>query len=201
VSAHVDGTILQDETGKRDAALESLKKRGFEYVVFPYVAPNLRGGMDVYKRMAASFNKIGEKAKSTGLTFCYHNHAFEFQPMDGTTPLQTLLGDTDKNLVSLELDIFWVSVAGHDPVEMLKAHGDRIRLMHLKNKAAGMAVQYNEKVPKEAFKEVGNGSLDIPAVLKAAAKTDVKHYFVEQDQTPGDPIASLRQSYQYLSNV
>jgi sugar phosphate isomerase/epimerase len=74
-----------------------------------------------------------------------------------------------------------------------------VALLHLKDKASGTAVRYNENVPKETFKEVGNGTVDIAAVLVAAKKSGVKNFFVEQDQTPGDPIESLRQSYQYLS--
>ena len=198
VSAHVDGTVLTD-ADKVDGALSGLKEKGFQYVVYPYVAKENRGDLDTYRRLAATFNKIGERAKSAGLTFCYHNHAFEFEPMGGTMPIQIMLDQTDKSLVSLELDIFWVSVAGHDPVMMLKHHGDRVQLLHLKDKAKGFAVQYNETVPKDTFKEVGNGSVDIPAVLKAASQSSVKHYFVEQDQTAGDPVASLKQSYKYLS--
>jgi sugar phosphate isomerase/epimerase len=74
-------------------------------------------------------------------------------------------------------------------------------LMHLKNVAKEVKPQFNESIPRTAFREVGNGSIDVPAVLKAAAKAGVKHYFVEQDQTPGDPVASLRESYQYLQKL
>jgi sugar phosphate isomerase/epimerase len=73
--------------------------------------------------------------------------------------------------------------------------------MHLKNVAKGFGPQYNEKVPKEAFKEVGAGVVDIAAVLKAASASGVKHYFIEQDQTPGDPLVSLKESYQYVEKL
>ena len=53
----------------------------------------------------------------------------------------------------------------------------------------------------QTFKEVGAGSLDFAAILKAAAAAGARHYFVEQDQTPGDPVASLKQSYEYLRNL
>ena len=201
VSVHVDTKLLMAGGGELDDALGKLRERGFHYVVFPYLAESQRGGVDVYKKLASDFNKIGQQAKAHGLTFCYHNHAFEFQPMNGTMPIEILLGQTDKNLVSLEMDIFWVSVAGHDPVQMLKKYGDRVKLLHLKDKKRGFPTQYNEHVPKDTFQAVGKGSINIPAVLKAAASTPVQHYFVEQDQTPGDPIASLRDSYQYLSSV
>ena len=201
VSVHVDFAIYKEGGNRLDTTLADVKQRGFEYAVVPYVPPAERGGMDVFKRLAAMLNDSGKRAKANGLTLCYHNHAFEYEPLNGgTTGLEFLMNETDKDLVSLELDIFWASVAGHDPVTLLKTYAGRVPLLHLKDKARGLATQYNEKVPPQTFKEIGNGSIDIPAVLSAADSAGVRHYFVEQDQTSGDPIASLRQSYTYLSS-
>lgn len=192
VSVHLD----LDPT---DAQLADAKKKGFAYAVIPYVPPPKRGGPDVIKRLADSFQKAGERAKSHDLKLCYHNHAFEFEPMQGTTPLEIIMGGTDPKLVQLEMDIFWVTVAGHDPVELLKKYSGRVPLLHLKDKAKGIPAQtqYNESVPKNTFTENGRGTIDIPAVLKTADKAGVQHYFVEQDQTP-DPISSLKESFSYL---
>ena len=198
VSAHVDTQYFMDSGSKLDDAISNLKEKGFKFIVLPYIPPNQRGGMDTFKRLADILNKSGEKAKAAGLTLCYHNHAFEFEPLNGTTGLEVMLKETQKSLVSLELDIFWASVAGHKPVEVMKKHSDRIALLHLKDKAADVPVQFNENVPKAAFKEVGHGSIDIPAVLAEAKKIGVRNYFVEQDQTPGDPLDSLKQSFDYL---
>ena len=121
--------------------------------------------------------------------------------MEGTTGFQVLVDNTDKKLVGLELDVFWVSVAGHDPVEILQKLTGRVPLVHLKDKASGTAVMYKESVPRTAFQEVGHGVLDWPKVLRAAEAAEVEHYFVEQDQTPGDPLESLRQSFGYLSKL
>jgi sugar phosphate isomerase/epimerase len=183
-----------------DAELADVKSKGFEYAVIPYVPVPQRGGIDVMKKLAASFQKAGERAKAHGLQLCYHNHAFEFQPMDGTMPIDIIMGETKPEDLKLEMDIFWVTVAGHDPVELLKKYSGRVPLLHLKDKKKGQPAQaqYNENVPKDTFKEAGNGSIDIPAVLQAADSAGVQHYFVEQDQSP-NPIASLRQSYKYLS--
>jgi len=92
-------------------------------------------------------------------------------------------------------------VAGVPPVSVVKKYGDRIALLHLKNVAPGTDQRFKESVPPTAFREVGNGVIDVPAVLAAAVQTNVKHYFVEQDQTPGDPVGSLRQSYEYLAKL
>jgi sugar phosphate isomerase/epimerase len=200
VSVHLDTALFFEGGAKLDSAIADVKQRGFEYVVLPYIPPEQRGGSEAFKKLADALNKSGEKAKAAGLTLCYHNHAFEFEPLQGTTGLAMLMKETQKGLVWLELDVFWASVAGHDPAELLKTYANRIALVHLKDKASGTAVQYNERVSKETFKEVGNGTIDFAAVLAAAKKASVKHYFVEQDQTLGDPLESLRESYKYLSS-
>lgn len=199
VSIHVDSGIFTGDTNRLDSTLSDLKRRGFEYVVIPFYQI-AQGGAEGVKRSAEMMNKAGERANANGLRLCYHNHAHDLQPVDGTPALALLMNETQRNLVALEIDIFWASVAGHDPAKLIKTYSGRVPLLHLKDKARGIPVQYNERVAASAFKEVGSGSINIPAVLSAADEAGVRHYFVEQDQTPGDPIASLRQSYKYLSS-
>jgi sugar phosphate isomerase/epimerase len=147
-------------------------------------------------------NNAGMQSRAAGLTFCYHNHCFEFRGERGQRPIDVLLERWDRRAVALELDVFWVSVGGNDPVEVLKQNAGLVPLVHLKDKAKGTPVLYEEgKVTSQTFKEVGAGVLDFGAILNAAAAAGVKHYFVEQDQTAGDPVDSLRQSYEYLRKV
>ncbi len=194
VSIHLEHT----EPGSAlDSSLADYKQKGFQYAVVPYLE-TARGGPEGVKKIAEMLNKIGESAKKNELTLCYHNHAHDFTPMGGSTPIDLIMKETQPDLVQLELDIFWASVAGLNPVDVLKKYSGRVPLVHLKDKAKGVPVQYSEKVPATAFKSVGSGSIDIPAVLSAAAAAGVRNYFVEQDETPGDPIASLKKSYEYL---
>jgi sugar phosphate isomerase/epimerase len=202
VSVHLDNTLMN--AGKEDdlaRAIEQAKKWGFAYAVFPYLPPAERGGLEKIRVLCDKLNRAGEKCRAAGLKFAYHNHAFEFEPMEGTTGFQVMIDRLDKNLCGFEMDCFWVSVAGHDPVELLRQLSGRVPLLHLKDKARGTPVQFNESVDRSAFKEVGSGVIDWPAVLRAAASSGVQHYFVEQDQTPGDPVESLRQSFGYLSKL
>jgi sugar phosphate isomerase/epimerase len=202
VSMHLDSALVTKGTDDDIArTMEQLKQKGFSYAVYPYLPPAERGGLDAIKTLAAKLNAAGDKARAAGLTFCYHNHAFEFQPTGGITPFQVLMDSTDANLVALEMDVFWVSVAGLDPSEMLGKMAGRVPLLHVKDKASGTPVMYNESVPRTAFKEAGNGVIDWRKVLQAASSAGVAHYFVEQDQTPGDPVESLRQSFAYLSRL
>jgi sugar phosphate isomerase/epimerase len=202
VSIHLDSkSVTQGNPDDLNRIFDQSKQRGFRYAVFPYLPEPERGGIDVIKEFAEKLNRAGEKCRAAGMTFCYHNHAFEFATEKGATLFQVMLDNTDKQLVRIELDAFWVSVAGGDPVEMIQKLSGRVPMLHLKDKAAGTPVMYKESVPRTAFKEVGSGVVDWPKVLRAAAAAKVEHYFVEQDQTPGDPVDSLRQSFGYLSKL
>jgi sugar phosphate isomerase/epimerase len=201
VSLHLDSALFIRNQAQLPAALADAKTRGVEYVVCPYVAPADRGGADMMRRLGETLSKAGEMAQKLGLRLCYHNHAFDFEPSGNGTLLDVLLQAADPKLVGLELDIMWAHVAGLDPASVLEKYGSRIELLHLKNVAGGIEKRYKEDVPNDAFREVGNGVIAIPAVLAAAARAGVKHYFVEQDQTPGDPVASLRESYRYLKTL
>jgi sugar phosphate isomerase/epimerase len=135
------------------------------------------------------------------MRLCYHNHAFEYQPTPEGRLLDVLMKSTDPQLVSLELDVMWAHVGGADPVAILKQYGDRIPLVHLKNVARSVEPRFNENIPRAAFHDLSDGAVDIAAVIRAARQAGVKHYFVEQDETPGDPIDSLRKSFQYLEGL
>jgi sugar phosphate isomerase/epimerase len=165
--------------------------------VIAYLKQAERGGLDDYRRLAAKLDKAGEACQKAGLTLAYHAHAFEYEAIDGVRPLDLMLKETSPAHLALELDTFWASIAGQDPVTMLAAHKGRVPLVHLKDKARGTPVQYDDgKVPKDAFKEVGNGEVDYAAFFKLAAEAGVRYYYVEQDHCVGStPLSSLRTSY------
>ena len=199
VSVHIDNALFQTQNrDKLASAIADAKAKKFSYVVYPYVPPARRHGADTFKELADSLNRAGSECNKAGLKLCYHNHAFEYQQFGSKSGLEIMMDAADRNLVGLELDVFWASVGGHDPVELLQKYSGRVDLMHIKDKAEGTPVQYNETVPKTAFKEAGKGVLDWPKILKAARDAGVRHYFVEQDQTPGNPVDSLRVSFEYL---
>jgi sugar phosphate isomerase/epimerase len=201
VSLHLSPEAFKGDISHMDILMAAARMKGFDYAVYPYLPPDERGGLDAIKRLADNLNRAAKSANTNGVKLCYHNHAFEFEPMEGTTPLETLMKETDPKLVGLEMDIFWVVTAGQDPKALLKKYSGRVNLLHLKDRAIPAAPHYNEDVPRTDFKEVGHGAIDIPGVLAVASEVGVKHYFVEQDATPGNPIVSLKQSYEYLSTL
>ncbi len=174
-------------------------KAGQKYMVIPYVQPGERGKtLDFYKNFADQLNTAGAATKAAGMQLAYHHHAFEFGEIEGRRIIDLLMEKTDPKLMSLEMDVFWVAIAGEDPVKMLNKWKGRVALMHLKDRDPSAPTQFAEGVPPKSFKEVGTGTLDFKAILQTAQKTGVKHYFVEQDQTPGNPIDSIRTSYEKL---
>ncbi len=205
VSEHITtGQILKSSAPSDDwkKTVETAHKAGLQYLVFPYLAPAERGGLDVMKKLADKLNAAGELSKSAGIPLAYHNHAFEFQKFDGTRLIDAMMANLDPKLVNLEFDVFWSSVAGVDPLTVFAKYPGRIPLVHLKDKAKEQPAAYTEdQVPHGNYREIGGGFLNIAAILKAAEKAGTRHYFVEQDYCPGDPVQSLRQSYQYLRKL
>jgi sugar phosphate isomerase/epimerase len=181
-------------------AIDEAKAQGLEYLVIVYLMKAERGGLDVYKDLAARLAKAGEACRKAGLGLAYPPHAFEYEMIDGVRPIELLLKETPKEALGLELDTFWSSIAGVDPVKMVQTYTGRVPLVHLKDKAKGTPVQYDEgKVPHEAFKETGRGEVNFAAFLPAAARAGVKYYYVEQDYSAGSPLDSLRTSHQALA--
>ncbi len=178
-------------------AIDSAKSAGVQHMIFPYLAPAKRGGVEEMKKFADQMNEAGAKITAAGLQFGYHNHAFEFGGKPGERPIDVFLERFDPKMVRFQLDVFWVSVAGNDPMEWINKLGKRVLSIHLKDKNPAQGVLYGEGVSKDTFKEVGNGNLNFPAIIKASRAVGVAHFFVEQDQTP-DPLNSLDQSYKYL---
>jgi sugar phosphate isomerase/epimerase len=174
---------------------------GVEYVVFNYLTPEERLGADFYRRLAEKLNSAAAQCVKSGIRFAYHNHDFEFEPKGAERPIDVLLAHLDPALVRLEIDTFWVSMAGVDAAAFLKANKGRIDLVHVKDRAPGTPRHYDiATVPQSAYLELGKGDLPIPQILDAAVAAGARHFFVEQDFS-ADPLASLRESYAYLRRI
>jgi len=151
------GTMLHEW----DKAVEDAAAVGLKYMVCAWLSPDERGGLDQYKKLAAACNAAGETCKKAGIQFCYHNHDFEFEKIDGQVPYDILLKNTDKNLVKMEMDLYWVTKAGKDPIALINQNPGRFPLWHMKDM---------DKTPEHAFTEVGNGAIDFKKILKSADK-------------------------------
>jgi sugar phosphate isomerase/epimerase len=178
-----------------DKAVDDAARAGFKYMVIAYLMPAERGSLDTFRRYADQFNHAAAATQKAGMQFCYHHHAFEFGPKEGSRAIDIFLERLDPKLVKFEMDAFWVSVAGQDPVQLLEKWKGRVALIHLKDKAPGLKTHYAENLSPNAFREVGLGVLDFAKIIPAARAAGVQHFFVEQDEVAEDPVESLRQSY------
>ncbi|HEX8506115.1 MAG TPA: sugar phosphate isomerase/epimerase [Hymenobacter sp.] len=182
--APVKGTMLHEW----DRAVDDAAAAGVKYMVCAYLSEAERGGLDHYKYVADQLNKAGERCQKAGIQLCYHNHDFEFVAQDGQLPFDLLLA-TDKKLVKMELDLYWVTKAGKDPVALFQQHPGRFPLWHVKDM---------DKTEKKFFTEVGNGSIDFKKIFAQAKLAGMEYFFVEQDSTPGSPFDSVTQSMAYI---
>jgi sugar phosphate isomerase/epimerase len=202
VSVHLDGATSRGDGF--DAALSTLRAYGLRDIVVPFVPaaarPTTRKG---FEEIAARLSRMSRTASSAGLRFGYHNHAFEFgRDTDGTRWIDVLMQGTAEAGMFLQLDVFWATVAGSDPVATLRQYQGRIGSLHLKDKSAEVGTTLTEgQVPRTGFAAVGSGSLNVPAILSAARSAGVRHYFVEQDYVAGNPLDSLAKSHAYLTGL
>lgn len=179
------GTILNGW----DKAVDDAAKVGLQYMVCAWLAPSERGSLDHYKQVAEDLNKGGEICKKAGIQLCYHNHDFEFIQENGKYPYEILLADTDKNLVKMEMDLYWMTKAKQDPIATFNKNPGRFPMLHLKDM---------DNTDKQMFTEVGSGIIDFKKILSHADKAGVKYVFVEQDICPGDPFDSITKSINYI---
>jgi sugar phosphate isomerase/epimerase len=183
--ADTQGTMLHNW----DKAIEDAAAVGVKYMVCAYLSNPERGNLDKYKKLADQFNVAAEKCKKAGMQFAYHNHDFEFVQQDGKYPYEILLNNTDKNLVKMEMDIYWMVKAKQDPIALINQHPGRFPLWHVKDMA---------KTTDQTFTEVGNGSIDFKKLFAQADRSGLDYFFVEQDSTPGNPYDSITQSINYI---
>ena len=183
--AEVKGTILHDW----DKAVDDAAALGVKYMVCAWLSEQERGSLDHYKFIAERLNVAGQQCKKAGIQLCYHNHDFEFISQNGTLPYDILLDSTDKDLVKLEIDLYWITKAQQDPLALFNRYPGRFPLWHVKDM---------DKTPEHSFTEVGNGTIDFKKIFAHADKAGLEYFFVEQDKTPGDPFDSITQSINYI---
>ena len=191
----------QPNVANFESILEASTKVGLKHLVFGYIGKGSREKIEQYQQMAETANRAGELAKKSGIQVCYHNHSFEFEKLSGDkTGYDVFMSEFDKDLVMFEVDVFWVKIGGWDPLETMKKLKGRVSQVHLKDLKPGVGTIYDEgKVPADAFQELGDGTIDMKAVLQLAEEIGVQECHVEQDQS-NDPIASIRQSREHLNS-
>lgn len=186
VGSHVGLNVFQQDL---EGVIAFYKTVGAPFVGVPALPGELRNPAG-FRQVAATLNKIGAALQQAGLTLYYHNHAFEFDVVDGVRGMDILLNETDPNLVKFECDVYWVQYAGENPAALIQAHAGRFPLIHLKD----MAVNGD----KRTFAEVGEGILDFPSIFAASESQGVAWYIVEQDTCARPSLESAQLSLENL---
>ncbi len=184
-ASHIQLQAIRDNL---EGEIEFAQTLGQKYIVVPVVAASERTIPD-YHRHAEALNRAGETCKAAGLKMGYHNHDFEFAIVDGQRPYDILMDETDPELVTMELDLFWITKAGVDPLEYINKYPGRFSMLHVKDMDAngGMA-------------DVGRGTIKFAELFSHVDTGGFEHYFIEHDN-PGDGLASIGYSIDTVRNL
>jgi sugar phosphate isomerase/epimerase len=186
VSTHVSYERL---TRQLESELEYAKALGLSYLVCPGLPRELHTQP---RRVLSDFERIGQECREAGLVFGYHNHAFELETVfdDGRNLLETLLDDSNPQLVAAEFDVYWLQYGGIDPLTYIHRYGPRTPLLHIKDMTQVGAERRDT--------EIGSGTMAIPAILEAARAERVQWLFVEQEDFDDSPWPRIAKSFSYL---
>jgi sugar phosphate isomerase/epimerase len=154
--------------------------------------------LDDWKWNAEQFNRIGERVKTAGMSFAYHNHTPEFRSENGVMFYDELLRSTDAAKVSMELDCGWAAVAGQDPADLLKRYADRIVMLHVKDFKLTPATT---PATAPSSTEMGHGTIDYHSIFAAAKKANIKHAFVEQEEFDMPQMEALKIDADYMRAI
>jgi sugar phosphate isomerase/epimerase len=188
-SVHIAIETLEGDWAAQAA---SAKVIGHQTLIVPSVDRRKLPAAADWKALAARFNALGKKAAGDGLRIGYHNHNFEFPPLEGgARPFDILLAETDPALVDFEMDLYWISFAGADPLAYFAKYPGRFKFVHVKDGG-----------PRPAFemRDVGAGTIDWKAIFRHRGQAGIAHVYVEHDQ-PKDPLASIQASANYLKSL
>lgn len=188
-SAHLP-LPASDDAWKR--ALDDARAIGHAWAVIPWLDPSMRTA-DTFSRLPDRLNQLGGMTKAAGMRLGYHNHDFEFgaAPSGSGTILDAMIAGTDPSLVDFEMDVYWVTKAGSDPLALMAKYPGRFPLLHLKD---------SSPAPERKIVDVGTGTIDFTAILKTARAHGLKHAFVEND-IPTDPLTTARVAFANLSKL
>ncbi|HET6253553.1 MAG TPA: sugar phosphate isomerase/epimerase [Puia sp.] len=178
--------------------IEVAATMGHHYITIPFLLDNMRTSLDDYRQLAKKFNIAGAEAKKAKLKLAYHNHNFEFKDWGGgKTGFDILLKETDPALVFFEMDIYWVTRAGHDPLQLIKDNPGRFRMWHLKDMSQKMPPTYSVE-GQQYFAEVGSGIINFKEIFRHKKESGMEYFFVEQDETSHPVFDAIANSYKYV---
>jgi sugar phosphate isomerase/epimerase len=190
VSGHYGLNQISGDVWKR--AVDDAQKHGQPYMVLPYLNAEDRKTLDDYKKICEQINQAGQVCNAAGVRFGYHNHDFEFAELEGQIPYDLMLSEIDPKNCGMEMDLYWVVRAGHDPVKYFEKYPGRFEQWHVKDM---------DKSDPGRNADIGTGSIDFKELFTKAEQSGLKHFYVEQESYPGAPIESVESSIKNLKKI
>jgi sugar phosphate isomerase/epimerase len=184
-----------------DSLADIAKRLGASYLMCAWIPHKKRGSFtfEEAKKAVEDFNKIGKALHAQGITFCYHDHGYEFQPYGKGTLMDYIIENTDPQYVSFEMDVLWTMHGGGDPVKLLKKYKGRWKLMHVKDLRKGVKGDLTGGTPAENDVAVGEGQANWRKIIKVAKKVGVKHFFIEDESNI--EMVNVPKSIAYLKTL
>jgi len=204
-SAHIGYDLIEK---KWPETLEAAHEMGLQYLVCPWIDEQRRNA-DGWKRAVELFNEAGEVSQKAGIQFAYHNHWFEFSPVEGLggqCAYDYLLAETDPQRVRMEMDLCWISLAGKEPLSYFDKYPGRFAMVHVKDyvndpsATSGPTDATSSAVPNARLTDVGKGQIDWKRIFAHAATAGIEHYFIENDDAQ-QPFESIKTSFNYLERL
>jgi sugar phosphate isomerase/epimerase len=189
-SSHIGQPVAVTQNWQK--TIDDAKIMGHKYLVIAWIDPKDRTKLDDYKKFADWFNTAGETARKSDVRLAYHNHDFEFAPIDGQLPYDLLLERTDPKLVAMEMDLFWVTKGGKNPLDYFNRFPGRFEMVHVKDMDAS---------PDQKMVDVGQGKIDFARIFAQEKKAGIKYFFVEHDNPAPSALGSAKVSYDYLKRL
>ena len=153
-----------------DRCIEGATALDSPYITWPYLDPEQRTAA-TFARLPDLLNRIGERVTAAGLGFAYHNHGFEFAEYDGQSGMEKILGETDPELVKLQIDMYWVMhAAATTPRKLVEDHPGRFVMWHIKDL---------HPVTRD-YTELGKGTINYLNVLPDPETSGLQHLYIEQ---------------------
>ncbi|HEU5080405.1 MAG TPA: sugar phosphate isomerase/epimerase [Opitutaceae bacterium] len=182
--------------------VEQAKELGVEFVMISWIPHEGDTFTEAQAEKAVKdFNKWGAAFKAAGIQLVYHPHGYEFKPRpDGSTLFDVIAQGTKADVFNFEMDVFWATHGGQDPVKLLTKYPDRFKMMHVKDIRKGAPTGiYTGHAPETDDVPVGTGQVDWPTLLRKAQEVGVKWYFIE-DESP-TPLKNIPESVAYLKSL
>jgi sugar phosphate isomerase/epimerase len=196
----MDDFLSKGDEDQLKRTVADAAKMGHDFFVIPYLKDEVRTSLDDYKKLAVKLSRAAEEVKKAGMALAYHNHNFEFRDWGGgQTGFEVFKKETDASLVSFEMDFYWVTRAGLNPIKLIKENPGRIKMWHIKDMAHKNKPTFDTNGDQD-FTEAGAGIINYKEIFKYKRESGMRYFFVEQDKTKLPVFESISKSFQNVKN-